>query len=146
MKRIFVAQIVIAVEDQWLNSKSEVVRSEKSYAIHSQMLSGDDEESAFLRVQSWLDNEGFSDTNNDGAGDRTRMYALGIHELEEVVQLSQLAEALEGPYGVDLPVISLKNVDTASGAPVVREKRDLEVFRLLEFSKGPEVGFSQGFE
>lgn len=146
MKRIFVAQIVIAIEDQWLNSNSEVVRSQKSYAIHSQMLCADDEESAFLRVQSWLDNEGFSDTNNDGAGDRTNMYALGIHDLEEIVQLSQLAEALEEPYGVDLPVVSLKNLDTTSGAPLVREKRDLEVFRLLEFSKGPEFGFSQGFE
>jgi hypothetical protein len=142
MKRLFVAQIVIVIEEQWLGSGAKVVRTETSYAIHSQMLSAIDEESAYEKVKGWLDNEGFSDSNHDGAGDMTKMYALGIHQIEEIVSLDELVEAAAGPYGVDLPVFSLAAVDKKSGAPTVSEKRDLEIFRLLEFSRGPEHGFS----
>lgn len=136
MKRLFVAQVAIVIEDKWLNDRSETLRVKKSYAIHNQLFSADDEEAAYLKVMNWLENKSFSDANHDGEGDITEMNALGIYQIEEICSLEDLPGAIEDLYGVSLPVC---NMD--SKPPTVKDKSDLEIFLMKRFTAGIE-GFN----
>jgi hypothetical protein len=135
--RLFVAQVVLAIEEQWFapGTGGPPIRSERHYALDAMLFAAADEEQAYRTVSDWLANEGFSDAHHDGPGDLTRIFAIGIHQLEEVGRLSELPTAVHEQYGISLPGFYLDDVD-ASGAPIVRNKEDLEVFRLLRMSRG----------
>ncbi len=128
-QRLFVAQIVLASEDQWFTPGTDgpPIRSRLSYAIDAQLFAALDEEDAFRIASAWIADNGFSDSNHDGPGDLTHMSTLGIHQIEEIVCLEDLPAAVHGLYGVGLP-----GVNCGEGAPLVRSKNELEIFRLLE--------------
>jgi len=130
--RLFVAQIVIAIEDQWFapNTDGPPIRTERHYAIHQQLFAALDEEHAYRIVTDWLEQDAFSDDNHDGPGDLTRIFALGIHQLEEVVRLSEVQLKSRGIYGINLPGFHFGDIDS-QGVPIIRQKQDMETFRLL---------------
>lgn len=134
--RLFVAQIVIMLEDKWFDDTNKLKKSDKTYAIHSQLFAADDEDGAYAKVQGWLDNEGFNDTNHDGPGDITEMSAMGIHQIDEIVSLEQFETAAKDIYGVSLPVFH-----SATPPAVIHDKTELEIFLLRRFTQGPE-GFA----
>lgn len=134
--RLFVAQIVVMLEDKWFDETNKLKKSEKSYAIHSQLFAADDEDSAYEKVQGWLENKGFSDSTHDGPGDLTEMSAMGIHQIDEIVTLEQFEEASKDIYGVSLPVFQ-----SATPPAVIHDKSELEIFLLRRFTQGPE-GFT----
>jgi hypothetical protein len=133
--RFFVAQIVVMLEDKWFDG-SKLIKSEKSYAIHSQLFAAENEDKAYEKVADWLQNEGFSDSNHDGPGDLTEMSAMGIHQIDEIVPLDQFEVAAKDIYGVSLTVFS-----TATPPTVIKDKTELEIFLLRRFTQGPE-GFA----
>jgi hypothetical protein len=61
-------------------------------------------------------------------------FGIGIHQLEEVVTLDAFPAAVRDISGVSLPEFSLAHVDR-NGVPIVREKDQLEVFRLRRITK-----------
>ena len=128
-QRLFVAQIVVASEDQWFTpgTVGPPIRSQLSYAIDAQLFAALDEEDAYRIASGWIADNGFSDSDHDGPGDLTRTFALGIHQIEEIVCLEDLPAAIHGLYGVCLPGVSC-----GEGAPLVRRKEELEIFRLIE--------------
>ena len=130
MDRLFVVQVVIVAEEQWLDSNTYVVnRTEREYCIHNHLFAADNEEDAYQIVCGWIEGESFSDGNHDGVGDVTRIFAIGIYDLTEIDPLSQLKKTTHDIYGVDLPGFCLDDVDT-QGIPVIKQKQELEVFRL----------------
>jgi hypothetical protein len=106
-------------EDQWFapGTRSPPIRSETSYVIESQLFAATDEDDAYRIVSGWITDEGFSDSHHDGKGDLTSLFALGIHEIEEIVGLNDLPEAIHELYGVRLPSVIPSEVDY-KGAPV----------------------------
>ena len=135
--RLFVAQVVLAIEEQWFapGTAGPPIRTERHYALDAMLFAAADEQQAYSTVSDWLANEGFSDAHHDGPGDLTRIFAIGIHQLEEIGRLNELPTAVHEEYGISLSGFYLDDVD-ASGAPIVRNKEDLEVFRLLRMSGG----------
>jgi hypothetical protein len=130
MDRLFVAQIVIAIEQQWLDTKTCVVnRAERKYNTVVHLFAAEDEEDAYKIVSGWINGESFSDANHDGTGDVTKIFALGIHDLTEIESLSQLQAKTHDIYGVDLPGFYLGDLDK-KGIPLIKQKEELEVFRL----------------
>ncbi len=136
--RLFVAQFVIVIEHQWFapNTVGPPIRSVRRYAIEDVLFSALDEEDAYRIVNGWLEHKAFTDSNHDGPGDLTQVSACGIHQLEEIPRLDQLKQKIHDTYGITLPGFYLGDIDS-HGAPTVREKHDLEVFRLLRLL-GPD--------
>jgi hypothetical protein len=130
--RLFVAQIVMVMEDQWFapNTDGPPIRLMRRFAIESVVFAALDEEDAFRIVSGWLEHDAFTDANHDGPGDLMQISARGIHQLEEVPRLAQWEQKTRDSYGITLPSFYLGDIDS-QGAPSVREKQDLEVFRLL---------------
>jgi hypothetical protein len=130
--RLFVARIVVAVEDQWVAPDTEgpPVRAVLRYVIHQILFAAIDEEDAYRIVSRWLENEAFTNTDHDGPGDLTKMWAYGIHQLEEIARLTDLPHKVRDTYGIGLPAYHIGDFDHR-GMPTVREKHDLEVFRVL---------------
>ena len=83
------------------------------------MFAAADAEAAYRVACEWL--PGFEDANHDGRGDRTRMFAVGIHQIEDV--LREVREL----YGVDVGGYDQVAVDPA-GVPRVRAKAELAIF------------------
>ena len=135
--RLFVLQVVVAIEEQWFAEGCEGLptRTERRYAIDHSLFAATDEDDAFLKSSEWLTNNAFSDDNHDGEGDLTRMFAIGIHQLEEVSRLSDIAEKTHEMYGIALPGFYLGDLDS-SGVPLLRPKEELEVFRLRRLLRG----------
>ncbi len=130
-QRLFCAQIVILMEDLWFAPQSDLVtRSEAKYQLACQIIMALDAEDAYKKVKSWIDGNGFSDSNHDGLGDLTRFSTLGIHEIEEIDSLPDLRKSLADLYGTYLPVFNLWDVDE-QGRPLIRSKEQLEIFRLF---------------
>jgi len=130
-ERLFVAQVVILVEDLWFAPGStDVVRTSNSYYVSFQLLSAQDEESAYSKAKSWIDSGGFSDSNHDGDGNLTKFKGIGIHQIEEICNLAELPKTAAGTYGVDLAAFNPSEVN-AQGAPIIRAKDELEIFRIL---------------
>lgn len=129
--RLFVLQVVIAIEEQWFadHAKGPPARTTRSHQIADHLFAAADEDDAFRIASEWLASDSFSDSNHDGEGDLTCIFAIGIHQLEEVSRLSQIAEQSHELYGIELPGFFLRDVDS-SGVPIVRQKDELEVFRL----------------
>jgi hypothetical protein len=138
-ERLFVLQVVMAIEEQWFAESFEIGkepvfdRIERRFYIDELLFAAHDEEDAYRTAVGWL--EGFSDANHDGDGDITRYFAIGIHQLEEVARVSEVAEKAHDPYGISLPGFYLGDVDSG-GAPLVRQKEELEVFRLQRLRQG----------
>ncbi|MDY3556527.1 hypothetical protein R5W24_005693 [Gemmata sp. JC717] len=129
--RLFVMQVVVAVEDQWFapGTDGPPVRSERRYRIDAQLFAAPDVEAAYRTAVAWL--PGFSDTNHDGPGDLTRMFAVGLHQLEEVLpRRCELAAAVGEPYGVDVGGYDPSDAD-ADGVPRLLDRNELEVFRAM---------------
>jgi hypothetical protein len=130
MNRLFVVQVVIVIEQQWLDTKTYIVnRTERQYNTVSHLFAAEDEEDAYKIVSGWIDGESFSDANHDGAGDMTEIFALGIYDLTEIEPLSQLQAKTHDIYGVDLPGFYLGDLDE-SKVPVIKKKEEMEVFRM----------------
>ena len=128
--RLFVVQIVVVHENQWHEPATEVVlRAEREYSIDEILFAAVDENDAFETATKWLADHAFSDAHHDGRGDRTRVFAAGIHQLEEIASLSDLADRTRDLYGVKLPGFWMSEID-AKMMPAVRQKDDLEIFRV----------------
>lgn len=129
-ERLFVLQVVIAIEEQWFTpgTNGPPIRTERRYVIDDSLFAALDEEAAFLVATDWIKNDAFSDSNHDGSGDLTRIFALGIHQLEEVGRISELPEEVHQLYGLSLPGFTLSDLD-GNGVPIVRQRAELEVFR-----------------
>ncbi|MDX1944405.1 MAG: hypothetical protein SFU86_03285 [Pirellulaceae bacterium] len=128
--RLFVLQVVIAIEEQWFapGTIGPPVRCERRYRVDEMLFAAADEEAAYRTATNWLSAEAFSDQNHDGPGDLTRIFAIGMHQLDEIAPLSQVAEQASDLYGIDLPGFCLGDVDE-NGVPIVRVREELEVFR-----------------
>ena len=135
--RLFVLQVVIAIEEQWFAEGREgpPTRSARRHGIDESLFAAADEDDAFRIASEWLADDGFSDSNHDGEGDLTRIFAIGIHQLEEVSRVTEVAEKTHELYGVSLPGFYLGDVDS-NGVPLVRQKDELEVFRLKRLFRG----------
>ena len=129
-ERLFVMQVVVAVEDQWFapGTAGPPIRAERRQYIDAHLFAADDEDGAYRTAVDWL--PGFSDSNHDGPGDLTRMFAVGLHQLEEVSpRVADLSTAVREVYGVDVGGYDPSAVD-AAGIPRVRAREELEVFRV----------------
>ena len=134
--RLFVLQIVVVHEDQWLKPETEIVlRVDRQYSIEAMLFAAADEHDAYNTATDWMASNGFSDAHHDGRGDRTRIYSVGIHQLEEIATIGDFADRSRGTYGLDLPGFWLADIDS-DGVPAVRQKDDLEAFRLLRLKDG----------
>jgi hypothetical protein len=130
MDRLFVAQVIIVIEQQWLDTTTYILnRTERKHSIQDLLFAAEDEEDAYKIVYGWIEGESFSDGNHDGIGDVTRIFALGIYNLTEIDPLSQLQAKTHDIYGVDLPGFYIGDLDS-QGIPVIKQKEELEVFRL----------------
>jgi hypothetical protein len=130
MDRLFVAQVIIVIEQQWLDTTTYILnRIERKHSIQDLLFAAEDEEDAYKIVYGWIEGESFSDRNHDGIGDVTRIFALGIYNLTEIDPLSQLQAKTHDIYGVDLPGFYIGDLDS-QGIPVIKQKEELEVFRL----------------
>jgi hypothetical protein len=138
--RLFVLQVVIAIEEQWFEPYTNglPICTERAYRLNDRLFAAADEEDAYRMASGWLKNEAFSDSDHDGPGDLTRIFAIGIHQLEEIARLSEVSEEAHDLYGISLPGFYLGDVDS-NGVPVVRPKEDLEVFRLLTLPSVPNT-------
>lgn len=126
--RLFVLQVVIAHENQWFKPETNVVlRTERQYSIDAMLFAAADEHDAYKTATDWLENDCFSDANCDGCGDITRIFSVGIHQLEEVASLSDFADKSRDTYGLELPNFSLADIDS-DGKPRVRQKDELQAF------------------
>lgn len=143
-ERLFVLQVVIVVEEHYWAGKEcgPPDRIERTYGIDDCLFAAADEEAAFRMASDWVgdpENQersgGYFGSHHDGPGDLTKIFALGIHQLEEVTPLDSFDEAIHERYGLDLPGFYFGNVDS-SGVPLVRQKEDLEVFRVLRLLRG----------
>jgi hypothetical protein len=141
--RLFVLQVVVAIEEQWFADSREgpPTRTARKHRIDDSLFAAADEDDAFQIASEWLANDGFSDSNHDGEGDLTRIFAVGIHQLEEVARIGELREKAQELYGIALPGFYLGDVDV-SGVPVVRQKEELEVFRLRRLFHGGSAAIS----
>lgn len=131
-ERLFVAQVVVAVEDQWFapGTDGPPVRAERRHRIEAYLFSAADAEAAYRTAVEWL--AGFSDANHDGPGDLTRIFPIGLHQLEDVMpRVAELPTAVQELYGVDVGGYDPAAVD-AHGVPRVRGRDELEVFRVQQ--------------
>ncbi|CAN5738788.1 hypothetical protein BH10CYA1_BH10CYA1_34550 [soil metagenome] len=129
--KLFVAQIVMVTENLWfLSSAGATVRTEKNYGITCQLFAADAENQAYETVAEWLGSDSFSDSNHDGPGDLTKIYALGINQIEEVGTFSSLAATAKERYGADVAEFWLSDVDE-QGIPLIRTREQLEIFRTI---------------
>ncbi|QEG30926.1 hypothetical protein GobsT_57440 [Gemmata obscuriglobus] len=111
--RMFVMQVVVAVEGLWFapGTDGPPVRSQRRHRIDAQLFAAPDAEAAYRTAVAWL--PGFSDKNHDGPGESTRMFAIGLHQLEEVLpRRSELSTAVGEPYGVDVGGYAPSDVDS----------------------------------
>src|SRR4030095_16433958 len=93
--RLFVAQIVMVIENQWFGDRGEPpVRTERMYYVDDFLFAAPDEEAAYDRALKWMRNPGeLTDSNNDlRDGGHTEYFPLGIHQLEEVALLQDVAK------------------------------------------------------
>ena len=136
-QRLFVAQVVTGVEEQWFapGTDGPPIRTERCYGIEQALFAAADEDDAYRLVSEWLENDAFSDMDHDGIGDLRRFFGVGLHQLEEVGTLQDFPDVVCGVYGVSLSVFNLTDVD-ANGVPLVRVKEQLEVFRLRRITRG----------
>ncbi len=127
--RLFVMHVIIAVEEQWFapgNAESPI-KVERRHHIDAILFAATDEDEAYRMAIDWL--PGFSDSHHDGVGDLTRMFAVGLHELDEVsLRVADLSAAVREMYGVDVGKYDPSMVDI-TGLPQVRSKDELQVFR-----------------
>ncbi len=129
--RLFVAQVVAATEEQWFapGTDGPPIETERTYQIEQLLFGAMDEDDAYRIVCDWLANDAFSDADHDGCGDSTRYFGVGIHQLEELTWMDEFLTAVHDLYGVSLPHFNMEDVD-ANGVPIIREKDELEVFRV----------------
>src|SRR5262245_15030478 len=157
-QRLFVVQVVVGTEHQWLGpanvvqvragheprwfaaeDRDKVIRAERHYWIDQQLFAADDEKDANRIVHDWLDSHAYSDSDHDGPGDVTQWFGMGIHQLEEVTTTAEFSAAVRELYGVTLPNFDPSEV-TAQGIPIVRDKDQLEVFRVKRVLRGDTDG------
>ena len=127
--RIYVAQIVVAEEDQWFGpgGMPPPIRTARCHHVAAHLFAAADAEAAYRTVSTWL--PGFTDSTHDGPGDLTVTSAAGIHEIEEVLTTpGELKSALHALYGVDLGGFD-PDSRNADGVPLVRDKAELSIFR-----------------
>ena len=131
-ERLFVAQVVVAVEDQWFapGTDGPPVRAERRHRIEAYLFAAADAEAAYRTAVEWL--PGFSDANHDGPGNLTRIFAIGLHQLENVLpRVTDLPTAVQEQYGVDVGGYDPAAV-VAHGVPQVRGRDELDVFRVQQ--------------
>jgi len=122
--QLFVSHFVVVEESVWLDTIEPfpVSRQTELHRLVSQLFAAPDREAAHAKASQMID--GLSDSHCDGPGDRTNIRCLGIHELEEVSLAGHsLAEALNGPYGIDAG-----SIHWSSKVPSARDKHELSIF------------------
>lgn len=131
--RLYVVQVVIAVEHQWfaVGTDGPPVRTTRHHHVTAQLFEAADAETAYRTAVGWL--PGFSDSfhDEDGTCDLIRVFAVGIHELEALsprMTRLELSQAVGEVYGVEVGRFDPAAVD-AAGAPLVRARSELDVFR-----------------
>lgn len=127
--RIYAAQIVVKIEDQWFGPSGlpPPIRTAMCYHVATHLFAAANAEAAYRTASNWL--PGFADSTHDGPGDLTVICAAGIHQIEEVLTTPRdLNSALHALYGVDLGVFD-PDSRGADGAPLVRGKAELSIFR-----------------
>lgn len=126
--RLFVAHFALLEEELWLAKRApwEVLRSIETYRLVSQLFAAGDAELAYEKASKMIG--GMSDSNCDGAGDRTDIKCLGIYDLEEIM-LGEiaLAEAIFEPYGIDVGCVRWPGTNLFS-----RDKNELSLFKHNE--------------
>lgn len=123
---IYFAQFVVIEENLWMadGAPEAVRRRSRNYRIATQLFAASDSESAHSRAGAMI--EGFTDSHNDGPGDRTNFSCAGLHNLEEVPLFERtLAESLDEPYGLDVGEVEL-----GESAPQVRTRTHLSLFAV----------------
>ncbi|QEH39202.1 hypothetical protein OJF2_78160 [Aquisphaera giovannonii] len=138
--RLFVARVVVAIEERWFapGTGGPPVRSERRHLVESFLFAAPDAEAAYEVAAGWL--PGFSDSNHDGRGEETALFALGLHQLEELIpRLGELPSAAQEHYGIDLGLYDPDDVD-ADGVPLVRTREQLEVFLSPSSHRREEEG------
>ena len=121
---IYFAQFVVVEESQWLSDTApfSVLRRSQKHRIATHLFTAADPEAAYQRAVAMA--EGFSDSHNDGPGNRTNVSCTGLRDLEEVLLFERtLAEALDQPYGLDVGL-----VDVGEAAPEARTRAELTLF------------------
>lgn len=80
-ERLFVVQVVVAVEDQWFapGTDGPPVRTERRHHVAAHLFAAADEEAAYRTAVGWP--PGFSGANHDGPGDLTRLFTVGFYQL-----------------------------------------------------------------
>jgi hypothetical protein len=127
--RLFVVQVVMVQEERWFapGTSGPPIRSGRRYYVESTLFAAVDAEAAYRMAEESL--RGYSDANHDGPGDLTRYFALGIHQLEALVEPpADLPEAVQRPYGVGVGLYDPAEVD-AEGIPRIRTRDQLEIFQ-----------------
>lgn len=135
-RRLFVVQVVVVEENLWFapGTDGPAIRTERSYRFASQLFAAEDAEAAYRLACEWP--PGFSDANHDGPGDLTRILAMGLHELEEILPREcELASAVREFYGVDVGLYDPRAVD-GDGVPPVRVRDQLSAFRMPAAHRG----------
>lgn len=121
---IYYAHFAIAKENLWLRHVEpfEVIRRETRYQIQTQLFAAADREQAYTRALAMVD--GFTDSHNDGLGDRTNFQCIGIYDLDEVLLFDRsMTDALNEPYGVDVGIIEFDDK-----APTIPHRELLSIF------------------
>lgn len=113
-----------APENVWLNEHPpyDVTRREERHFIASQLFAASDAEAAYSRAVGML--PGLSDANNDGPGHRTNVEPLGIFDLDDVSVVDQVEIELNGPYGIDVGVLFVEELQRQQPRP----KQELSLF------------------
>jgi hypothetical protein len=121
---VYFAQFVVVEERQWLSDTAPfaVLRRSQKHRIATHIFTAADPEAAYQRAIAMV--EGFSDSHNDGPGDRTNISCTGLRDLEEAPLFERtLAEALDEPYGLDVGLI-----DIGEAATEARPRAELTLF------------------
>lgn len=123
--RVYYANFIIKEDETWISKMEpfEIQRSVVSFSLHTTLFLAPDPDSAYAKALGMID--GYVDANNDGLGDRTDFSCVGIHELEDVVDLADLEDELTSSYGLDVGVLKW----TAQDAPISKCRDELAAFR-----------------
>ncbi len=126
--KIYASQIVFVTEECWYldgdPQDDKLERSEKSYTLLHSLFMAADAEAAYAHE---LEGVGEKSFDEDGEGDRTYHYVLGIHDIEEVAgSLEELVEEVAN-LGLSTGAFDPDDADD-EGIPLVREKQDLSIF------------------
>jgi hypothetical protein len=105
------AQFILAEKEVWLSKKSPYVteRESVSYRVHTHIFTAATSEEAYEKALVMA--SGMSDEHNDGRGDKTAIFCVGLYELEKLELLGRhIQDELSSPYGIEVSVGPLNTI------------------------------------